>query len=308
MLLIARSGTYTDWHLGVEDHLPAARGKGYRWHPKARKWAAQVTYQGVLHYLGLFVEEEGARQAVADFRSTHPSWRIRKLSSVRRNHARSVDEGTLLASRAGIADVVETGVKALTMITTVTGKSLSCAADQGIFTPDGFRLVRELVVGDQLMVSAKTVLPSERLIPPPLRAGIGVWTSMQRNRLISERDTCHICLRIFAREDLVLDHVVPVVIDLLKALDRTNLKPACEPCHRLKSNDEQSLAKRNGSSSVAKPDVISSLSENGEGMTFGLRMADPWRAHVADRIFVQAVQRSQAMEEAPGGRIGSVAI
>jgi hypothetical protein len=190
---------YRNWHLGVEDHPSAGKGKGYRWHPKAGKWAAQVRHQGVQHYLGLFEEEEGARQAVADFRSTHPSWRRRKLSSVRRNHVRSVDEGTLLASRAGIADVVETGVKALMVITTATGKSLSCAAEQAIFTPDGFRLVKELVVGDQLMISAKTVLPSERLIPPSLRAGIGVWTSMQRGRLISERDTCYLCLRIFVQ-------------------------------------------------------------------------------------------------------------
>lgn len=276
---------YRLWHHGVEDTLPRAGG-GVSWHKRAEKWNAQVRHMNRLHYLGLYDTREAAERAVAAFRVEHPSKRLRKLDSVRRNHVRCYDETTLQASRARILDVMESGVKKLIRLATASGRELRCSVDHAVLTPDGWRKAGELEVGDALMAGAAVSRPSQALIPPSLRTGIGVWTSMQRLRLIGETDTCHICSGDFAREDLALDHVVPVAADLLKALDESNLAPACLPCHRKKSNEEQALARRGGKISVAKPDLITSIEDGGEEMTYDLSVEGPWHNFLANGIVV----------------------
>ncbi|MEV4244641.1 FAD-dependent thymidylate synthase [Streptosporangium canum] len=276
---------YRLWHHGVEDALPRSGG-GVSWHEKAGKWHAQVRRANRLYYLGLHDTRESAEQAVAVFRAENPSRRLRKLDSVRRNHVRCYDETTLLASRARILDVMESGVKQLIRLNTASGRSLRCSVDHAVLTPDGWRKAGELAAGDKLMIGGNAPRPSEALVPPSLRRGIGVWTSMQRLRLIKETDTCYLCSGSFRREELALDHVVPVAVDLLKALDESNLSPACLPCHRKKSDSEQALAKRGGKIAVAKPDSIVSIEDGGEEMTYDLSVEGPWHNFLANGIVV----------------------
>ncbi|GIH80461.1 hypothetical protein Plo01_68900 [Planobispora longispora] len=276
---------YRLWHHGVEDTIPRSGG-GVTWHAKAGKWNAQVKCAGRMHYLGSHETRESAERAVAAFRAANPSKRLRKLDSVRRNHVRCYDETTLLASRAKIVDVMESGAKRLIRLTTAGGKSLRCSVDHAVLTPDGWRKAGELRAGDALMVAGTAPRPSEALVPPSLRRGIGVWTSMQRGRLIKETDTCYLCSGSFQREDLTLDHVIPVAADLLKALDERNLAPACRPCHRKRTDSEQALAKRGGKVSVAKPDPIVSVEEDGEEMTYDLSVEGPWHNFLANGIVV----------------------
>ncbi|GII97398.1 FAD-dependent thymidylate synthase [Sinosporangium siamense] len=276
---------YRLWHHGVEDVLPRAGG-GVSWHKGAQKWTAQVRHSKRIHYLGLHDTKEAAAQAVAAFREANPSKRVRKLDSVRRNHVRCFDEVTLMASRARIVDVMESGVKQLIRLSTASGRTLRCSVDHAVLTPHGWRKAGELVVGDELMVAGTAPRPSEALVPPSLRRGIGVWTSMQRLRLIKQVDTCYLCSETFDRDELTLDHVVPVASDLLKALDERNLKPACTKCHRTKSNSEQALAKRGGKISIAKPDPIVSAEDDGEEMTYDLSVEGPWHNFLANGIVV----------------------
>ncbi|MER7132720.1 FAD-dependent thymidylate synthase [Streptosporangium saharense] len=276
---------YRLWHHGVQDAVPRSGG-GVTWHRKAGKWNAQVKRANQLHYLELHETKEAAEQAVAAFRTANPTRRLRRLESVRRNHVRCYDETTLLASRAKILDVMESGVKQLIRLTTASGETLRCSVDHAVLTPDGWRKAGELDVGDVLMVGGTAQRPSEALIPPSLRRGIGAWTSMKRNRLIDESDVCYLCSGEFAREDLVLDHVIPVVADLLKALDESNLMPACRSCHRKKSNSEQALARRGGKISIAKPAPIVSIVEDGEEMTYDLSVEGPWHNFLANNVVV----------------------
>jgi thymidylate synthase (FAD) len=109
---------------------------------------------------------------------------------------------------------------------------------------------------------------------------------MQRDRLIKEKDVCHLCEQTFPRELLALDHKVPVAADLNLALDESNLAPACEPCHARKSAQEQALARRGGKIAVAKPDVIVSVAEDGEEMTYDLSVEGPWHNFLANGIVV----------------------
>ncbi len=276
---------YKLWHLGVEDRLPHSAG-GVTWHSRAGKWMAQVRLGETDHYLGLHESREAAESVVAEFRELHPSTRLRTLESVRRHHVRCYDEETLLAQRARIVEVIESGVKPLIKITTASGKVLRSTVDHAVFTPEGWRKAGELAVGDAVMAAGTASRPSQALIPPSLRRGIGVWTSMQRQRLIKETDTCHLCGQDFPRDQLALDHVVPVAGDLTQALDEKNLAPACEPCHAVKSAGEQALAQRGGKIAKAVPDLIVSLEDDGEEMTYDLSVEGPWHNFLANGIVV----------------------
>ncbi|MEV8116884.1 MULTISPECIES: FAD-dependent thymidylate synthase [Streptomyces] len=279
------SDLYQQWHHGVQDRLPWSAG-GVTWHAKAGKWMAQVGHQGAQHYLGLYENREAAQSAVLEFREQHPSTRLRKLDSVRRNHVRCYDEDTLMAQRAPITDVIESGVKQLIKISTASGRSLRCSVDHAILTPEGWAKAGELAVGDAVMVAATAPRPSERLVPPSLRRGIGVWTSMQRERLIADTDRCHLCGEVYPREALALDHVVPVAENLRAALDETNLAPACQDCHTRKSATEQKLARRGGKIAVAKPDPIVSVAPDAEEMTYDLSVEGPWHNFLANGVVV----------------------
>jgi thymidylate synthase (FAD) len=276
---------YEQWHHGVEDRLPWSAG-GVTWHARANKWMAQVRRKGTCHYLGLHDSREAAESAVLEFREEHPSTRLRRLGSLRRNHVRCYDEEALTAQRARIVDVIESGTKKLIKITTRKGRELRCSVDHAILTPDGWRKAGELEAGDAVMGSATAARPTERLVPPSLRRGIGVWTSMQRDRLIDDQDTCHVCRRSFPRDQLALDHVVPVVDDLQRALDTENLAPACLECHAAKSASEQARAVRGGKISVARPDEILSVADDGEEMTYDLSVEGPWHNFLANGIVV----------------------
>lgn len=247
---------------------------------------AQVRRGETNHYLGLYENREAAESAVAEFREENPSTRLRKLESVRRNHVRCYDEETLLAQRARIVDVIESGVKPLIKITTASGKMLRCTADHAVFTPEGWLKAGELTVGDAVMVAGTAPRPSQALIPPSLRRGIGVWTSMQRQRLIKDVDACHVCGEEFPRDQLALDHVVPVAGDLTLALDERNLAPACEPCHAARSGDEQALAQRGGKIAKAVPDPVVAIEADGEEMTYDLSVEGPWHNFLANGIVV----------------------
>jgi flavin-dependent thymidylate synthase len=276
---------YKLWHQGVEDGQPVSKG-GVSWKEKSQKWSAQVKLEGRYHHLGLHESREEAEQAVAQFRQSHPSKRQRKLASVRRNHVRCYDERTLLAGRAQIVDVLQSGVKQLLRLTTASGKELRCSEDHAILTPDGWRKAGELAVGDSVMVGGTAPRPSETLVPPSLRRGIGVWTSMQRNRLIDEIDVCYLCSRTFPRSALELDHVIPVAMELVKALDESNLAPVCEPCHAEKSAEEQALAKRSGKVALAKPELVVAVDQDGEEMTYDLSVEGPWHNFLANGVVV----------------------
>lgn len=150
---------------------------------------------------------------------------------------RVLDESSGLFIPAPMEDVWESGIKEVFQIS-ARGQSIRASQDHPFYTKDGWKLVKELRIGDQLAVIGK-VASHDRPLPPSLRAGIGVWTTMMRSRIISEFDFCYVCGDRFRFIDLELDHVVPVCDDLLKALDPSNLKPICLLCHRLKINEEQ---------------------------------------------------------------------
>ncbi|MFG2958805.1 HNH endonuclease [Streptomyces sp. NPDC048291] len=274
------------WHQGVSDADPVVKG-GVKKHSATGKWQAQVRFRGETRWLGLHEERATAERAVAEFREGNPNHRQRLLASVRRNHVRAYDEQTLLAARARILDVRCKGVEPVLLLGTQSGKQLRCGVGSGILTPEGWRRAEDLVVGGSVMVAGRIPRPSEATIPPSLRRGIGVWTSMQRNRLIKPVDACYVCRVPFPRAELELDHVVPVVSDLLKALDERNLSPICEPCHAVKNAEEQRLARRAGMIAAARPHTVMTIGRGGVEETYEVVVEEPTSNLLASGIVLK---------------------
>jgi thymidylate synthase (FAD) len=247
---------------------------------------AQTRSNGTSNYLGLFDDQEEAVQVVAEFRQAHPTTRRRHLASVRNQSVRCYDEATLRPQRAKVLDVIQSGVKPLLQMRTVSGRTLKCTKDHAIFTPAGWVKAGDLAVGDAVMVAGYGPVKQPVVVPPSLRRGIGVWTSMQRSRLIQPVDACRECGQFFDHAALVLDHEIPVVADLTRALDVSNLRPLCIPCHRRKTDLEKALATRRGSVSAAKGDRVVSIEPAGEEMTYDLSVDGPWHNFVANGMIV----------------------
>ena len=212
--------------------------------------------------------------------------RVRRLASCTRLSARVLNEETQLFELGRMRDVFQTGTKEIYELRT-EGQTLRCTAEHRILTADGWARAGELGTNDVIAVVGVRATNSGNQIPPSLRRGIGVWTSMQRLNLIKPIDRCHLCGRRFQRDDLVLDHLVPVAADLGRALDVQNLAPACTPCHRAKTNAEQKLAKRTNKSAGSKyARLLSRPVRVSEEETYDIEMEGPSHNFVADGVVV----------------------
>jgi thymidylate synthase (FAD) len=182
-------------------------------------------------------------------------------------------------------DIYASGVK--TILDLGVGEPrLRCSPQHRILTPEGWAEAGELSAHDRVALSG-TAYHRGDTIPPALRRGIGVWTSMQRPTLIADIDTCYGCGTRKTRDQLHLDHVVPVAVDLTKALDHKNLRPMCDACHRSKTNAEQRFAQRRGC--YVSPDFVALPRKpvaTSEEPTYDIEMDAPNHNFVANRVVV----------------------
>jgi flavin-dependent thymidylate synthase len=276
---------YRNWHIGVSDAHPVLSGKGATLHA-CGKWRSVGKRGFKQSHLGYFDTREEAETAYSQWVSEHPTARTRLLPSCRNLPLRVLNQETNFFEIGRMADICESGVKELLSLSTETGHALRCSGHHRILTADGWATAQELRKGDRIAVTGKRSRFAERVIPPALRKGIAVWTSMQRCRLIKDFDSCYLCGASSQRAALVLDHVIPVAADLSRALDVANLKPICEACNRVKTDGEQKLARRGvvaGSKYVrlaATPVVC------GEEMTYDIAVDGPHHNFVANGIVV----------------------
>lgn len=277
---------HRNWHEGVPDSRPFKVGQGVAFDSQTGKWRVQARRNGKTISLGRYTDKTEAIAVRSQWEEENPTFRVRKLPSCCNLRARVLDEKTNIFTTGRMSNVFESGIKELFSVRTVNGHELMASRDHCILTIDGWAKVDQLRKGDRIAVVGKRSKFAERQIPPSLRQGIGVWTSMQRSRLIREEDYCYICGCHFMREALVLDHIVPVVTDLLRALDVNNLKPACEACHRIKTNGEQMLAQRANVAGSKFAPLSQTPERVSENMTYDIEMDGPHHNFVANKIVV----------------------
>lgn len=215
--------------------------------------------------------------------------RTRFLKSVYDQKFRVLNEETNLFESSKAESVLECGIKEIYHLETEHEKwnSLRCSNDHKVLTIDGWAKVSELSDNEMVYVNGKRNKNIEVSIPPSLRAGIGVWTSMKRKSIIQQnRNRCYICNERFEDEELCLDHVVPVVQDLTKALDVDNLLPACGTCHRIKTNAEQIFADRNVVAGSIPVRIKRKPKRVGEDRTYDISIKGKWHNFIANGIVV----------------------
>lgn len=186
-----------------------------------------------------------------------------------------------------MANIWQSGIKEVFEIKTVDGYSLKGSADHRVLTPEGWVKISELGVNAAILRQGLIKKEANRSIPPALRQGIGVWTSMQRPYIIGQGTECVGCQQYVPEEYLHLDHHVPVTLNLSLALEKNNLVPLCKACHREKTNKEQKFSNRCGSETGARVSrLLSKPVRVGEEMTYDIEMAGPHHNYLANNIIV----------------------
>ncbi len=183
-------------------------------------------------------------------------------------------------------DVYESGEKDVFLLTLKSGKRIKATQDHRFLTEIGWQALKEIPVGMTVFTYHPCVALNERMIPPSLRSGIGVWTTMMRSRLLKEIDTCYKCNGLFDSSDLVLDHVVPVKDNIKLALDEDNLAPMCIECHKIKTFVEDQPSRKGMTGAGVKMDEAISVEHVGKEMTYDISMDGPHHNFVANNIVV----------------------
>lgn len=212
-------------------------------------------------------------------------WRTRILPNCQNRLLRVYNESSKEFEIAPMHSVWESGVKTIYGLETRGGNFIKASAEHPFLTRRGWVKLKDIVIGDEIAKMGK-VASHERPIPPSLRQGIGVWTSMMRSRLIKENESCYMCGEVFAASDLQLDHVIPVNENLKLALDESNLKAACIPCHRIKTDTEQPSKKDKSKRGIRWEKVDSFPVELGQEMTYDMEVEGLNHNYVANGLVV----------------------
>lgn len=77
-----------------------------------------------------------------------------KRGRVQHMQLRCLNEHSSAAQTTNIVDIWESGVKPVFKLTVESGRTIRCSADHRIFTPGGWRTLRDLAVGDLVMTVA----------------------------------------------------------------------------------------------------------------------------------------------------------
>lgn len=247
-----------------------------------------LKYGGVVdnpHVRVLNGKQKNGKQAYTK-RTLKVEGRVRVLPNCQSRTLRVLNEDTLKYLKVPMLDVMYSGKKEVFLLETLCGRTIKTTADHKILTESGWKEMREISIADKIAVSKKVATNFDP-VGKYLRSAIGAWTTQQRNKKLTEdNNTCYICNKIFAKGDVVLDHVVPVSEDIKKSLDVDNLKPACYKCHRLKTNTEQTGRKGQTRLGVVWSEVVKEPTSVGIEDTYDISMPDPWHNFEANGIVV----------------------
>ena len=213
------------------------------------------------------------------------AWRTRILPNCQTRVLRTINEMTGEVSFGQTADIYESGQKEIFSLNVTNNLRLRASATHPILTTEGWVHLADL--SPRMLVATAGRVPTRATpIPPALRNGIGVWTTMMRSRLIRPVDACYKCHQSFLFDELELDHIIPVRERLDLALTESNLAPICVSCHRAKTDTEQ--GGRKGQMAMGRRwEMVTGIPVRvAEEMTYDIEMSGPNRNFVAGGIFV----------------------
>lgn len=214
--------------------------------------------------------------------------RTRLLPSCRNLVARTLNTETGVIEAARMVDVFQSGIKPIIRVELVSGHVLRCTPEHRVWSPEGWVKAGDVSVNDLLGRQGRVPVGERQGIPKRLREGIQIWTTEQKSEVVQPVDTCYLCGNVFLYEELEVDHVVPVRDDLRLALDPENLRPACVPCHQVKTNTEGFGygERRRALTLGVRFERVVDVRPDGEEMTYDIEMPAPWHNFIADDFVV----------------------
>jgi hypothetical protein len=146
---------------------------------------------------------------------------------------RQINEITGEVQHATVKDCFVSGVKQVFKL--IAGSfSVRSSADHLIFTRDGWKRMKDIVCGQDLIaVATKKKEDDRKLDPLRFKKIDGAWTckwnKVQREKLIAVHGGCELCS---SNKDLEVHHIVPIHENDGLAFDDSNIQLLCERCHK----------------------------------------------------------------------------
>ena len=150
--------------------------------------------------------------------------------NVRKRWVRLYNEDTQRFEKSKTVDVIDSGIKEVFQITDSFGNTISASKDYDFLTVNGWKKLKDLIVGDFLIrddvgESFGGNIPPERGLDKAIR-----------NKMRTKAKNCVKC---GSKDTLEVDHIIPVKDrpDLAKV--ESNLQILCKSCHKEKTSKER---------------------------------------------------------------------
>ena len=154
--------------------------------------------------------------------------------NVTNSHIRVFNESTQRFETSHITNVIDSGIKDVFKITDNYGNTLKATENHQLLTDTGWKELRDITLSDKLIRSdvGETFARTE--------PRYNNWEDKQGRRSLRETildvDNCDSCNKIFNKNELEADHIIPVNQGGLHTLD--NLQKLCTECHAIKTKQE----------------------------------------------------------------------
>lgn len=126
----------------------------------------------------------------------------------------------------------------------------------------------------------------------PFRVKVWQWQGKHKHAILTKHN--HTCDKCGSKENLEIDHIVPISVDETLAFDMSNLQVLCSVCHRAKSTRESVAARK-----TVRWKRIVSIEPAGDVMTYDLEVEHESHNYIANGIVTHNSGRYQSYDKLP---------
>jgi thymidylate synthase ThyX len=150
-------------------------------------------------------------------------------------HVRVFNEDTSRFEESHIVNVIDSGLKDVFVVTDNYGNTIKATLDHKFLTDTGWKGVGELSLNDKLVRHDMGETFSKKLLRSNDSGDVICRREFRKS--INELNECAECGGVFEKEQMSVDHIVPVSSG--GSHDVSNLQSLCEGCHKIKSSEER---------------------------------------------------------------------
>lgn len=213
---------------------------------------------------------------------------------------RQIDEATGEIITSSVVDVCESGLKPVYEVTAGPYK-VAGSLDHRVLTDGGWRRIKELQVGDLLVVRTRKkpeyLKSSSRRLTKFGRRWRSAWQKKQRAKLQDVDPMCRKCREV---EGVDIHHIVPVHKDPSRVFDPTNITLLCESCH-LEEHRKQGW--QEGAYIYSNVQAVDSIKYRGVENTYDLEIAGPFPNFLANGVVVHNSRNASSSRAIPVERL-----